>query len=71
MSWTPEEAERVKAIEIYQVEMRELHADMNAKLDDLLALKNKGLGAFWLASIFIGAAFTALISMIGRFFHGS
>lgn len=30
-------------------------ADINNKLDDLLALRNKGAGVFWLISSLIGA----------------
>lgn len=29
-------------------------ADINSKLDELLALRNKGLGAFWLATSLVG-----------------
>lgn len=71
MSWTPEEAERVKALEVHQAEQRGMHTEMNEKLDELLALKHKGLGAFWLASIIIGAAFTAALSLFSNFFRGS
>ena len=61
------------------------HAVMNAKLEsletkvdeltatvhELLALKNKGLGAFWLASIILAAAFTGLISAVGTWIRGA
>jgi len=55
--------------------MKEAHRDMKEnqdkmleKLDDLLALKNKGLGAFWLASIFIGAIFASFLAVVSNFF---
>ncbi len=70
MTWTNEEAERVKAVEVKQDDMAVTVASMDAKLDELLTLKNKGLGAFWLASILIGAAFTAIVAFVTDFFKG-
>jgi hypothetical protein len=66
------------------VEVEISHAVMNAKLEilsgkvdeltatvhELVAMKNKGLGAFWLASIIIAAAFTGLVSAIGTWLRG-
>lgn len=60
----------MKAIEVRQDELNATVASMDAKLDELLALKNKGMGAFWLASILIGAAFTAVVSFVTNMFHG-
>lgn len=39
--------------------------EMNRKLDDILTLKHKGLGAFWLASALVG---TGIIGAVGSFF---
>jgi hypothetical protein len=39
---------------------------MDKKLDDLLALKYKGAGAFWLASTIIG---TGIIALLTQFLH--
>lgn len=69
MTWTNSEAERVKAVEVKQDDMAVTMASMDAKLDELLTLKNKGLGAFWLASILIGAAFTGMIAFVTNFFR--
>lgn len=68
MTWTNAEAERVKAVEVKQDDMAVTMASMDSKLDELLTLKNKGLGAFWLASIFIGAAFTGILSFFTSYF---
>lgn len=35
---------------------------MDGKIDDLLALKYKGAGVFWLASILMGTGFFSLFS---------
>lgn len=37
---------------------------INTKLDDLLALKNEGLGAFWLASALVGAGALSIVSWV-------
>lgn len=68
MSWTPSEAERVKAIEVKQESIEEKVNAMDGKLDELLELKNKGMGAFWLISILMGAAFTVITTFIGDLF---
>lgn len=38
--------------------------EINTKLDDLLSLQNKGIGAFWLASALLG---TGIIGAILQF----
>ena len=59
------ELERIAALEIQmgilQAAVKESteaaerrHATMDGKLDDLLFLKNRGVGAFWLASALVG-----------------
>ncbi len=70
MTWTSLEAERVRTIEVKQDDLQITVASVDAKLDELLALKNKGMGAFWLASILIGAIFTGLVTFISNLFHG-
>lgn len=70
MAWTNEEAERVRTIEVGQTDLKSTVESMDQKLDDLLELKNKGLGAFWLASILIGAVFTASMYFISNLFRG-
>lgn len=70
MSWTPQEAERVRTIEVKQDETNSTVSSMDAKLDELLALKNKGMGAFWVVSIIMGAAFTTVVSIITDLFSG-
>lgn len=58
------DSERIAVLEtelkIYKAEISEI----NAKLDSLLELKNKGAGAFWLASALFGIGFAALLNWI-------
>lgn len=70
MSWTSHEAERVKAIEVTQSDQGGELATINAKLDELLALKNKGAGVLWVASILVTGAFTLFVTWISNLFHG-
>ena len=44
--------------------------DMNQKLDSLLAFKNKGVGAFWLASALVGVAITAALETLKGWLFG-
>ncbi len=69
MPWTNEEAERVRTIEVSQADLKTTVEGMDSKLDDLLALKNKGLGAFWLAAIIISAVFTAAVTFVSNYFR--
>jgi hypothetical protein len=43
---------------------------MNGKLDDLLALKNKGAGAFWLASALMGTGIVSFVLTLFNYFNG-
>lgn len=55
--------ERITAMEVRLRIVEEKISNMDKKLDDLLALKYKGAGAFWLASAMFGIIFTAVISL--------
>lgn len=43
---------------------------MNDKLDELLAIKNRGLGAFWLASTLFGTSIIGGLALIFSWFRG-
>lgn len=46
--------ERLTALEVkFDLHMAK-QTEMDAKLDELLALRNKGMGVFWLASTLVG-----------------
>lgn len=44
--------------------------NMNDKLDELLALRNKGAGVFWLASTLIGTGIAGAFFQIMSWFKG-
>lgn len=60
------QGERIASLETTVAELSKDVQAMNGKLDDLLALRNKGAGAFWLASTIFG---TSLIGILGHIFN--
>lgn len=63
---TKSEIERITALEVQMQHLTEIVEKQNAKLDDLLGLRNKGVGAFWLASALAG---TGIIGVVFSFFE--
>lgn len=67
---TPETALNHEArIATLEAEIKVLKA-MDEKLDSLLALKYKGVGAFWLASALIGISVTAAFEFVKGWLFG-
>lgn len=65
------QAERIRALEVQVADLTTSINSMEGKLDDLLALKNKGAGVFWLFSAIIGSGIIGLIfQVVGYFKHG-
>lgn len=64
------ELERIRALEVKMDDVMDTLRQTNDKLDDLLTLKNKGMGAFWLISVLMGAAFTTFVGLFTSWFHG-
>jgi hypothetical protein len=61
---TRPEAERLAVLET-KMDANEKHlASMDAKLDDLLALRHKGIGAFWLAATLTGTGIIGGMSLL-------
>lgn len=58
------QGERIMALEVRVAEMQVQQKEINDKLDDLLAMRNKGLGAFWLASTLLGTGIVGFIVQI-------
>jgi ferritin-like metal-binding protein YciE len=50
-----------KAFEEHKQETRDDLAEIKTQLADLLELKNKGMGAFWLASAVVGSGIVSII----------
>lgn len=58
------QSERIATLEIQVTFLLEEQKDMNKKLDDLLELRNKGMGVFWLASILFGTSLMGALSLM-------
>lgn len=43
-----------------QEKLQESYDNINGKLDEILALRNKGVGAFWVASSLVGTGIVGL-----------
>jgi hypothetical protein len=64
------QAERITALEVRVEELIDGQKTMNGKIDDLLSLKHKGAGAFWLASILVGTSIAGFVTQIVSWFKG-
>jgi len=59
-----EQAEKVAVLELEVRLLRENLQNITNKLDELLALRQKGLGAFWLASTLLGTGIVGAVVAI-------
>lgn len=64
------QAERIARVEEQVIELKTKVDRMEGKIDELLALKYKGAGAFWLASALIGTGIVGFITQVFHFFGG-
>lgn len=63
-------AERLAVLETKQIEDRVKLVSIEKKLDQLLDLRAKGAGAFWLASALLGTGIVGFLgSVFGWFKH--
>lgn len=69
VSKMPTQAERLAALETSYALLSVQVQNIDSKLDDLLALRNRGLGAFWLASALLGTSFIGFVTMMVGWFH--
>ena len=58
------QAERITALEVRVTDLLKTQQETNDKLDELLAMRNKGIGAFWLASTLLG---TGIVGFVVQF----
>lgn len=65
----PTQAERLSSLETQTALLAVQIQQMDAKLDSLLALRDKGLGAFWLASVLLGTGFIGALATIFGWLH--
>lgn len=64
------EAERITALEVQMSYLMEMMAKQNEKLDELLGLKNRGVGAFWLASALAGTGIIGVLVSVVEWIKG-
>lgn len=62
MTMTVKDGERIAVVEHKVEKLREEVQNMDAKLDQLLELKAKGMGAFWFASLIVGTGVAGLFT---------
>lgn len=56
--------ERIAVMEHQVNELRDSTKVLGEKLDELLSLRSKGVGAFWLASSLVGTGVIGLFAML-------
>lgn len=61
MAGPTSQGERIATLEVRLSAVEAKQDEINAKLDDLLAMRNKGIGAFWLASTLLGTGIVGFI----------
>lgn len=61
-----EVSELKKSFDEHKEETKENFKELNKKLDDVLALRNKGAGIFWFLSLIFGSA--GVVGLL-NFFH--
>ena len=66
----PRGFERLAVVETKFSALKDDVDEVSRKLDELLALKAKGAGAFWLASSLFGVGFSFVVSFIMDWFKG-
>lgn len=59
---TVETAERIAVLELEVKMLKESVDETNEKLDQLLELKSKGMGAVWLAGLLLSSGLVGFIS---------
>jgi hypothetical protein len=55
------QVERIASLEVRMADIQSKQDEITRKLDDLLAMRNKGIGAFWLASTLLGTGIVGFI----------
>jgi len=58
--------ERIASMEVRIKSLEDKVDSMDSKLDELLALRYKGAGAFWLATAILG---TGIVGALSQFLH--
>jgi hypothetical protein len=64
------QGERIRSLETRVRGLEKKVDDMNGKLDELLVLRYKGAGAFWLMSAILGTGIIGFFSTVIDYFKG-
>jgi hypothetical protein len=64
------QAERITALETQLAFVLANQEETNRKLSELLALRNKGAGAFWLATTLFGTSIVSFTVIVLNWFKG-
>lgn len=62
------QVERITALEVQVESLTKKVDSMDSKLDDLIGLRNKGAGAFLLASALFGTTLVGLVTLVISWF---
>lgn len=71
MTMLIKDGERITAVEVKVEDLVKKVETMDHKLDQLLELKSKGMGAFWLASLILGTGVVGMFAQFISWFKGS
>lgn len=66
---TRTEAERLAVVETRLSALEKSNESIEAKLDELIAMRNKGIGAFWLASGLMGTGIVGAVTAMWNWLH--
>lgn len=64
------QGERIAVMENRLAQLEKTVGAIDAKMDELLALRQKGAGVFWLASVLFGTSLAALMTYVASWFRG-
>lgn len=70
MTMLIKDGERITAVEVKVEDLVKKVETMDHKLDQLLELKSKGMGAFWLASLILGTGVLGGLASFISWFKG-
>lgn len=62
--------ERLAVLETRVASLEQTTERIEQKLDELISLKHKGMGVFWLAATLVGAGFAVALSALSAWFRG-
>jgi len=70
MTMTIKDGERIAVVEHKVEQLSQDVQKMDAKLDQLLELKAKGMGAFWFASLIVGTGVAGMFTTVLAWIKG-